>query len=168
MARFVIVGDKIAQRFGQSLQRISDKDATRVFARALNRGGDQARTQVKRSLVAQTGIKYGLINKAVTTERANPSKLEYSLVATGDETNLNLFGAKQRKRGVSAAPWKKRRIFKSTFIVPALGARSTDVKAMTVARLMRYGVRTLRANSCARPQSIVGCCRTVRARSRRA
>lgn len=41
----------------------------------------------------------------------------------GSETNLSLFGARKTKKGVSAAPWKKRRIFKSTFIVPEYGGK---------------------------------------------
>jgi len=100
-----------------------DRDAVRIYVRALNRGGDQARTQVRRSRVEQTGIKYGLINRAVDTERASPARLAYSLVAHGSETNLSLFGAKQGKRGVSAAPWRKRRVFKSTFVVGAYGGK---------------------------------------------
>lgn len=113
----IITKDGVYERFGKALNVASEGKAKRIFANALNRGGDMARTQVKRSLVSQTGIKYGLINKAVETVRAHPNKLSYSLEATGDETNLNLFNARQGKKGVSAAPWKKRRVFKSTFIV---------------------------------------------------
>lgn len=119
----VIVGDKIAERFGRTLSYVSAGEANRLFARALNRGGDQGRTAVRRSLVKQTGIKYGLINRAVTDVRATPGNLAYSLVANGNETNLSLFGAKQGKRGVSAAPWGKRRVFKSTFVVSAYGGK---------------------------------------------
>lgn len=119
----IITKDGVYERFGKALNVASEGKTKRIFANALNRGGDMARTQVKRSLVSQTGIKYGLINKAVETKRANPSKLSYSLEATGNETNLNLFGARQGKKGVSAAPWKKRRVFKSTFIVPAYGGK---------------------------------------------
>lgn len=115
----VITVDGVFKKYGQALQSIGEKKAGRAFANALNRGGDQARTKVKRSLVAQTGIKYGLINKAVETIRAHPNRLSYSLVATGSETNLSLFNSRQGKKGVSASPWKKRRVFKSTFIVPA-------------------------------------------------
>lgn len=117
--RVVIVGDKIHERFGRTLRYVADKDAKRIFMRALNRGGSQARTQVRRSLVAQTGIKYGLIHKAVTEDKATPNKLAYSLIAVGDETTLGLFNATQRKKGASAAPWKKRRIFKGSFIIGA-------------------------------------------------
>lgn len=123
MADIQISSDQIYERYGDALNRLSYHDGKRAFARALNYGGDRARTQVKRSLAKQTGIKYGLVNKAVTTDRANAGNLAYSLIAVGGETNLNLFGAKQRKKGVSAAPWKKRRIFRSTFIVDEYGGK---------------------------------------------
>ncbi|WP_276200587.1 hypothetical protein [Chelatococcus sp. XZ-Ab1] len=122
-SRVIIVGDKVAERFGQHLKFVAEKDARRIFMRALNRGGDQARTQVRRSLVRQTGIVYGKIRQAVTEDRATPNNLAYSLIAVGEETNLSLFGARQGKRGVSAAPWRMRRVFKGTFIVPTYGGR---------------------------------------------
>lgn len=115
--RLSISTDHVLERYGEKLKSVSDKDARRVMMRALNRGGDQARTQVRRSLARQTGIKYGLIHKALDTERARPNNLVYQLVAVGNETNIALFRAVQRKKGVSAAPWKKRRIFKGTFFV---------------------------------------------------
>lgn len=113
--------DKVLEQFGKRLAKLSEKEADRILARALNRGGDQARTQVRRSLVKQTGIKYGNIGKALATERAHPNRLSYSLIATGNETNIGLFNAKQRKKGVSATPWGKRRIFPGTFLVGAYG-----------------------------------------------
>lgn len=112
-----ITADTVLERYGTKLDKLAKNDARRVMMRALNRGGDQARTQVRRSLVRQTGIKYGLIHKALDTDRATPKNLVYKLVAVGNETNIALFGATQRKKGVSAAPWKKRRIFKGTFLV---------------------------------------------------
>jgi hypothetical protein len=119
----VITRDQVAAEYGRVLRYVSSRDMRRVYQRALNRGGDQGRTQVRRSLVAQTGIKYGLINQAVSNKRATSLDLSYSLIAKGRETNLNLFGARQGARGVSAAPWNIRRVFKSTFIVPRFGAK---------------------------------------------
>lgn len=117
MDSIIIKSDGVYKRYGDALQAIGNRDARQVFARALNRGGDQGRTQVKRSLVAQTGIKYGLINKTVKTVRAQPNRLVYTLEASGSETNLKLFGASQTARGVSASPWGKRHMFKSAFII---------------------------------------------------
>lgn len=117
------LADQILSRFGNQLAALGDGKARLVMARALNHEGDKGRTQVKRALVRQTGIKYNLIDKAMKTIGANAGRLTYTLEAAGEETNLNLFGAKQGKRGVSAAPWGQRRVFKSSFIVGAYGGK---------------------------------------------
>ena len=119
----VSVGDDILKRFGNQLAALGEGKARTVIARALNHEGDKGRTQVKRVLVQQTGIKYGLINTAVKTIPATAASLTYTIEARGDETNLNLFGARQGKRGVSAAPWNKRRVFKHSFVIPAYGGK---------------------------------------------
>jgi hypothetical protein len=91
------------------------------MSRALNHEGAKGYTQVKRALVRQTGIKYGLIGKAVKTIKAGPASLTFTIEAKGEETNIGLFGARQGKKGVSAAPWNKRHVFKSTFMVGKYG-----------------------------------------------
>lgn len=113
----VSLQDEILTRFGNQLGALGEGEARAVMARSLNHEGDKGRTQVKRVLVKQTGIKYGQINKAIRTIPATAATLTYRIVASGDETNISLFGASQGKRGVSAAPWGQRRVFKSTFIV---------------------------------------------------
>jgi hypothetical protein len=95
--------------------------ARTALSRALNHEGDKGRTKVKRALVKQTGIKYGAVDKAMATIRATPATLTYALKARGDETNIAWFGGVQRRKGVSAAPWNKRRIFALSFIVPSFG-----------------------------------------------
>lgn len=139
------VRDEALRRFANQLGALGDGLAKTVMARALNHEGDKGRTQVKRTLVKQTGIRYGKINEAVKTVRATRMTLEYRIEARGEETNLNLFGARDRsglrmnlkgadvgkaqqadqknRSGVSAAPWGRRMIFKHSFIVPAYGDR---------------------------------------------
>lgn len=109
--------DEILTRFGNQLGALGDGLARTVMARALNHEGDKGRTKVKRALVKQTGIRYGKINAAMKTIRASSARLTYILEARGDETNIAQFGARQGAKGVSAAPWGKRRVFKSTFFV---------------------------------------------------
>ena len=109
--------DKILARFGNQLAMLGAKEAHAAMKSALWRGGNEARTQVKRTLTKQTGIKYGLIDKAIETKFREKPGLLYALEATGEETNLNLFGAVQRKKGVSARPWNVRRVFRSSFFV---------------------------------------------------
>ena len=115
--------DDVLKRFGNQLLAMGNGNARIVMSRALNHEGDKGRTQVKRALAAQTGIKYGQIDKAMRTIHSSPATLTYKLIARGDETNLSLFGARQGKRGVSAAPWGQRRTFGSTFIVAKYGGK---------------------------------------------
>ena len=108
-------------RYGNALAALGEGRARTALSRALNHEGDKGRTQVKRALVKQTGIKYGAVDKAMATVRATPVTLTYTLKARGDETNIAWFGGLRHRKGVSAAPWNKRRIFARSFIVPRFG-----------------------------------------------
>ena len=57
----------------------------------------------------------------MATIRATPATLTHTLKARGDETNIAWFGGVQRRKGVSASPCNKRRIFARSFIVPRSG-----------------------------------------------
>jgi hypothetical protein len=117
----ISVRDKVLARYGNALAALGEGKARTALSRALNHEGDKGRTQVKHALVKQTGIKYGAVNNAMATIRATPATLTYTLKARGGETNIAWFGGVQRRKGVSAAPWKKRRIFARSFIVPRFG-----------------------------------------------
>ena len=67
--------DQILARYGNQLAVLSERQARTALSRALNHEGDNGRTQVKRALVKQTGIKYGAVNKAMATIRATPVTL---------------------------------------------------------------------------------------------
>ena len=118
MQLIITARDKVLARYGNQLALLGEGKARTAMSRALNHEGDKGRTQVKRALVKQTGIKYGVVEKAMATVRATPATLTYTLKARGDETNIAWFGGVQRRKGVSAAPWSKRRIFRHAFIVP--------------------------------------------------
>ena len=92
-----------------------------AVSRALNRTAPETRTAMGRALVGQTGLKYGSIRRALTVVRSSPAFLATMIVAKGGYLPLRLFRARQGKRGVSAAPWGKRRVFPHTFIIPAYG-----------------------------------------------
>lgn len=90
--------------------------APHAIRRGLNRTGEKVRTQVKRALVQQTGLKAGVINRAVKTRRANFSDLSYVLKSRGGNISLKHFGARETRAGVSAAPGGKQQIFPGAFI----------------------------------------------------
>jgi hypothetical protein len=116
----ITLADNAVEAFAQAVEKLGSGNARIAMSRALNHEGKKGFTQVKRVLVKQTGITYGAIGKAVTDRNSNPGSLTYRIVADGHETNLALFGAKPGKRGVSAAPWGKRRVFKHTFMLKGL------------------------------------------------
>lgn len=98
----------------EAFRRIGNQ-APHAIRRALNHTGDKTTTQVKRALAKQTGAKYGAIGKALRVERANYGSLAYVIHASGGAMSLKEFGPNQTARGVSAAPWNKRRVFPHTF-----------------------------------------------------
>jgi hypothetical protein len=121
MRLVITASDQVLARYGNALAALGEGQARTALSRALNHEGDKGRTKVKRALVKQTGIKYSAVNKAMATVRATPATLTYTLKARGGETNIAWFGGVQRRKGVSAAPWSKRRIFQHAFIVPRFG-----------------------------------------------
>jgi hypothetical protein len=121
MQLIISAGDQLLVRYGNALAMLGEGQARTALSRALNHEGDKGRTQVKRALAKQTGIKYGAIEKAMATIRATSATLTYRLKARGDETNIAWFGGVRRRKGVSAAPWNKWRIFRHAFIVPRFG-----------------------------------------------
>lgn len=90
--------------------------APHAIRRGLNRTGDKVRTQVKRALVPQTGLKAAVINRAVKAKRANYGNLAYELRSRGGNVSLKYFGARETRKGVSAAPHGQRQIFPGAFI----------------------------------------------------
>jgi hypothetical protein len=121
MQLIISARDQVLAKYGNQLAALGDRNARTAMSRALNHEGNKGRTQVKRALVKQTGIKYGAVDKAMTTIRSMPTTLTYTLKAKGEETNIAWFSGVQRGKGVSAAPWNKRRIFAHSFIVPRFG-----------------------------------------------
>lgn len=93
------------------------KEAPAAIARAVNRTGDMARTQMIRTLTDQTGLKRKVIVKALRVTRASgKGTLEYRIDSAGGNVSLKYFGARETRAGVSAAPWGARRVFAGTFI----------------------------------------------------
>ena len=104
-----------------SLTRVSNllhsagKNAPLAMIRAVNHTGDKARTQMRRVLVTQTGLKMKTIRKAVTSKRAFNGGA-YEIKSRGGNVRLMFFGARETQKGVSAAPWNKRQVYPGTFM----------------------------------------------------
>jgi hypothetical protein len=86
-----------------------------VLVRAINHTGDKALTQMRRVLVAQTGLKYATLKRAVKGTKAfGPGA--YTIRSKGGDVRLMFFKARETRAGVSAAPWNNRRIYAGTFM----------------------------------------------------
>lgn len=99
------------------LMQNAGKVAPAAVARALNRTANETRTAMSRALVQQTGLPYGAVRSAITTLPASAGSLTAAIIAKGSYVPLKLFKARQTGKGVSAAPWNKRRVFPHTFLI---------------------------------------------------
>jgi len=109
-----IKGDVSAAR--RRLAYLKNEAVNKAATRALNRTGDHANTLTVRDLARVTGLKQKDVRAALSRLRANFSNLTYRLRAIGRALNLIRFGARQTKKGVSAAAWGVRKIYRGTFI----------------------------------------------------
>lgn len=87
---------------------------------AINDAGNAARTQVVRTLASQMGVPSSTVRQSLTTIPA-VREMNYEINSVGGFMSLKSFDAQQRRRGVSARPWGRRRVFRGTFIIPRLG-----------------------------------------------
>lgn len=95
---------------------LAAKRAPDAARRAINWTGDRARTRIAPALTTQTGLKRGTINRFMHVTRANFGALMYRITGRGGNVSLKYFGARETRKGVSAAPWGSRRVYASTFM----------------------------------------------------
>lgn len=106
------------------LCQMAPKESVKAMQYAVNDAGNAARTQVVRTLGTQMGLPYATVRQSLTTIAASPSRLAYELHSAGGFLSLASFDVRQVRAGVSARPWGQRRIFRSAFIVRALGGEA--------------------------------------------
>lgn len=104
------------ERVGNAMAKLSGDDKDKALRRAVNHTGDKAKTVVIRELAGQTGLKQKIIRKAVKVWRANYSSLEYVMTTRGGDISLKFFGARETRRGVTAAPFGKRDLYEGAFM----------------------------------------------------
>jgi hypothetical protein len=106
--------DGVADRYAAQLDRLGEGEAKVAMARALSHTGAKAKTQVIRALTEQTGLKRQVLVRAVKPSMRG--QLTFVLETKGGDIALKFFGARETKKGVSAAPWNARRVYASTFL----------------------------------------------------
>jgi hypothetical protein len=90
-----------------------------AVSRALNRAGDAATTAIGRELAAETGAHVHDVRDGMEQYPSSPDDLIYTISVSGEFMPLSEFDPHQTQRGISARPWGERRLFPSTFEIPA-------------------------------------------------
>lgn len=100
----------------RAVSELSGKTIRLIGSRALNRAGASGRFKAGSALAKQTGLKVRLIRKAMVPTRASVGNLEYRIKAWGGDIALKHFDARETRKGVSARPFGRRKVFAGTFI----------------------------------------------------
>ncbi|MGJ0507489.1 MAG: hypothetical protein ACR652_10190 [Methylocystis sp.] len=95
-------------------------EAPKAMRRAINHTGDKARTQMTKALVPQTGLKYGILKRALKTTKANDKAaasgdFSYTISSEGGDIRLKFFSPRETRQGVTAMVAGKRTLFARTF-----------------------------------------------------
>ena len=90
-----------------------------VLRRAINHTGDKVHTRVVRALARQIRAPQHVIKKygAVRRIKANAQDLTYTIRSDGGPIPLKYFRANQTRKGVSAAPWGNRKVYRHAFLI---------------------------------------------------
>lgn len=96
--------------------RAARKDAPAALAWGLNAVGRKAATRMRRALVGQTGLKYGVLVRALRTKSATASNPEFRIESRGGNVRLKFFSPRETRKGVTATPWGKRKLYPGYFI----------------------------------------------------
>jgi hypothetical protein len=96
-----------------ALFKLAEERAPAAISRAVRRTGDMTKTRMIRSLTKQTGLRREVIVRAI---KAFPAGMTYSMKSRGGDVHLKYFKARETRKGASAAPWNKRRVYAGAFI----------------------------------------------------
>jgi hypothetical protein len=88
----------------------------RAASAALNRVAVSARAVAVQEIARTTGLTQAEVRQRLDIRTANRNYLAASISAVPWSPNLIRYAARQTKAGVSAAPWRNRRVHKHTFI----------------------------------------------------
>lgn len=115
--------DQILSRYATQLAQLGSGKAEQAMKRALRHTGGKAKTAVTRALVGQTGLKAGVVKRAVKSVDGDAGSLSYVLRTEGGNVRVKFFAPKETASGVSAAPWNARRVYPGTFMKAGWGNR---------------------------------------------
>lgn len=116
-------------RLQRKLSAIEKQALPKARVRALNRTASSVRTVTVRGVAKAMGTRQKNVRSRVkvlkaTTGGEPAARISYK----GKGLNMVEFRARQTKRGVSAAPWGSRKLFRHAFITEINGARIVMVR----------------------------------------
>lgn len=91
--------DQVLARYAWRIAAVGDQ-APLIMAMALNKEGAKGRSDVHRALRTQTGLKLSAITPAITTIKASPRRLVFTLEGKGDFVPLKAFSPREVRGGV--------------------------------------------------------------------
>lgn len=125
------------------------KSAPKALTRAINHTGNKATTQMVRALAAQTGLKIKTTRKALKKKNASGAGGAFTITSRGGNIRLKFFKARETRKGVSAAPWNKRRTYAGVFMRGGHFPKRVDLgmNGATVKRAgkSRYPLKTVKS-----------------------
>ena len=121
MAKLIVTwsGDGLI-RIEAALKELAGRSRKRnALRRAVNHTGNKVHTQVVRAVARQIRAPQAVIKKygAVRRIRANAQNLAYTIRSDGGPIPLKYFRANQTRKGVSAAPWGNRKVYRHAFLI---------------------------------------------------
>ena len=104
-------------RLSEAVRALGERRAHTAYSRAITNTGKVAGTAAGRALAKQTGLPAKIAGKAMkrSVTHSTPETLTYIIRLQGGDIALKYFNPEERKKGVSARPFGRRKIFKSTF-----------------------------------------------------
>lgn len=133
--RLVVKNVPSLERFAEKLKGADN----RVLAQSLNREMQKERTVIRRSIADVTGAPYGRIVSVVRDQKATAGNLDYAIRSEDEFLPLSAFGAREVRSGVTAAPWKVRRVFPGAFMRGGHRGARTDAPSLNGQVFAREG-----------------------------
>jgi hypothetical protein len=115
-------------RFHNVLASLGTEKANVLFMRTLNAEGDKMRTQVRRAVAKQTGLKRDVIVRAIKRKGASTKDLSYELKAKGGNVRLRFFRPAEFRYGTRAFPRSKATRFPGAFMKGGLFPGRVPIK----------------------------------------
>lgn len=115
------------ERMEEAVRVLGEKRARAAYRMAVNDAGGKTKTKTGQALAKQTGLKPSVTRKALRESKASDADLTYSLRGQGGDIALKYFGARETRKGVSAAPFGKREVFAHHFIKGGLFPGRKDI-----------------------------------------